>query len=59
VSAIGLGPDLTTVVGYQAICLLRLLTSDIFGMRVAWIFRHISLCCSLSFVSGYSSSFQK
>jgi uncharacterized membrane protein len=58
VSAIGLGRDLTTVVVYQAIC-LRLLTSGISGIRVAWIFRFISLCCSLSFVSGYSSSFQK
>jgi histidine ammonia-lyase len=48
VSAIGLGPDLTAVVVYQAIC-LRLLTSGISGIRVAWIFRLISLCCSLSF----------
>jgi len=57
-STIGLGPDLTTVVMYQAIC-LRLLTSGISGIRVAWISRLISLCCSLSFVSGYSSSFKK
>jgi hypothetical protein len=52
VSTIGLGPDLTTVVVYQAIC-LRLLPSGISGIRVVWIFRRISLCCSLSFVSGY------
>jgi len=57
VSAIGLGADLTTVVVYRAIC-LRLLPLGISGIRVAWIFRLISLCCSLSFVSGYSL-FQK
>jgi hypothetical protein len=33
--------------------------SVISGISVAWIFKLISLICSLSLLSGYSSSFQK
>jgi hypothetical protein len=38
---------------------LTSLVSVISGTSVAWIFKHISPCCSLSILSGYSVSFQK